>query len=68
MSEKHFKFNASKSEGRGKMPRKPMIDKEEIASPKKLSKKKKRKKEKPVKVKGVVRCFIHSFKNYFLKA
>ena len=65
MSEKHFKFNTSKSEGRGKMPRKPMIDKEEIASPKKLSKKKK---EEPVKVKGVVRCFIHSFKNYLLKA
>ena len=57
MSEKHFKSNTSKSEGRGKMPRKPMIDTEEISSPKKLSKKKKTKNQEPVKVKGVVSCF-----------
>lgn len=56
MSEKHFKSNTSKSEGRGKMPRKPMIDTEEISSPKKLSKKKPKNQE-PVKVKGVVSCF-----------
>jgi len=37
VSEKHFKFNTSKSEGRGKMPRKPMIDTKGIPSPKKLS-------------------------------
>lgn len=56
MSEKHFKSNTSKSEGRGKMPRKPMIDTEEISSPKKLSKKNTKNQE-PVKVKGVVSCF-----------
>ena len=65
VSEKHFKFNTSKSEGRGKMPRKPMIDTKRIPSPKKLSHT--HKKEETGKVKGVVKCFIHSFKNYLLK-